>query len=290
MFHLIPIIMIDSLISSFVQALQQSFFVYALIVVVLLSVLFPLYGNIVVVRKESNIAHAFAHMWLLGIAVWLRYDIDLQWSIIGSVVVTIILLRFLSFRDRQSFDAINEIIAQWGLIWAILIVSQMTWYRADISSYLFGDILLITQSDVIRLALLTVCAWGAYIRWHQWRYAWALNTEIAHSKGLSSQRVSLLYFVLLGTIIWSAMKIIGVLLVSAFLILPSNIAKLLARDQRQRVRYGIVVSLLCSLFALFFAWYYNLPAWATLVGALIMVYVLTQWVLVFWKSKKSDAN
>ena len=110
--------------ASIFEALWQPFFVRSLIVVALLAVVFPLYGNLVVIRKEANISHSFAHIGLLWVAVGLRLNFPVQRSIIASVIVTVFLLYFLGYHQDKSATSINEITAQIGLVGAILIISQ----------------------------------------------------------------------------------------------------------------------------------------------------------------------
>lgn len=264
------------MIDSIIEALQYPFFIRSLVIVILLGLIFPLYGNIVVIRKEANIAHAFAHMWLLWIAIGLLFDIPIEICILWSIIFSIILLRVLAYQDKHSFDAINEILANLGLVSAILIVSQMSGYRADLNSYLFGDILLVTNSDVFVILGVTLFAIISYFVFNKRWYASSLNMEIALSKKFPLKISSFLYLVTLGIIIGAWMKIIGVLLVSAFLILPSNIAKIISNTKKQWIGWWIAISILMWIFAMFLAWHLNLPAWASIVWVLIWLYIIIQ--------------
>jgi len=276
MFHLI---FTTTMINSIIDALQYPFFIRSLLVIILLSIIFPLYWNIVLLRKEANIAHTFANMWLLWISIWLWFNWSIEWSILWSIILTIILISILSFKNKNSFDAINEILAQLGIVSAILIVSQMTWYRADINSYLFWDILLIKRVDILILVIITLVSLWTYYISNKRRYADSINTEIALSKNYPLRISSVLYLVILWIIIGSAMKIVWVLLVSAFLILPSNIAKVFSNNKKQRIILWITISTFTSILAIFLSRHFNFPTWATIVGLLIITYLITQFKL-----------
>gem|GEM_PF-6456306 len=102
----------------------------------------------------------------------------------------------------------NEIGAQFGLVGAILLVSQMTGYKADITSYLFGDILLLGRQDVfIILGIVCICVL-LYLIFRKKRFAISLHTSLAKSKNMSTTRSYLIYLFALGLLIAGAMKII----------------------------------------------------------------------------------
>ena len=276
---------------SFLVAWQQPFFIRSLIVLVMLSLVFPLYGTLVTIRKQANIAHTFAHMWLLWIAAWLWFDVSIDVTIGGSVIVAILFVylmwqywsRSSKWSWPQSSDAINEIGAQLGLVWAVLIVSQMTGYQADLSSYLFGDILLLSQRDVWTISMVCVLGLAVYVLLRQSRYALSLNRDLALSKRSTCDRQWLLYLLMIGLLVAWAMKIIGVLLVSAFLILPSTIASLIARRTWWWIVRWISLSLVISLVALHLSWLLDSPTWATIVAVLLLVYLLVS--VIVWLRK-----
>lgn len=271
--HHIYIVTHIHMMDSIFFALEQPFFLRSLLIVIVLAIVFPLYGNLVVVRQEANIAHTFAHIWLLGVAIWLRFDRSIELSILWSVIVTVVFLYLLWLKDAQNQIAHNEIWAQLWLVWAILLVSQMTWYRADITSYLFGDILLLGQQDIYFILSITITCIVLYIFWWRKWFAISLHKSLAKSKNISVTWWYLLYLIALGLLIGGAMKIIWVLLVSAFLILPSNIWKLLAANTRQRNIISIVACCSLSIIALFVSWHRDMPSWASIVWCMIMTYL-----------------
>jgi len=262
------------MIDSFLAALEQPFFIRSMLVVMLLAIVFPVYGNIVVVREEANIAHTYAHLGLLGVAIWLWFSRPLELTIFGSVLVTTFFLYALWSEQSDSQVVHNEIWAQLWLVGAILLVSQMSGYKADITSYLFGDILLLGNQDIYTILGITILWLILYMLFSKERYAISLHKGLAKSKNMSVKRSYLIYLIGLGLLIWWAMKIIWVLLVSAFLILPSNIWKILATSKSQRNIISIWVCLLVSISALFISWHLDMPSWASIVWLMILVYLV----------------
>lgn len=269
------------MIDSILTALQQPFFIRSLVMVILLASIFPLYGNIVVIRQEANIAHTFAHIALFGVAIWLWFNRPLSLCILWSVIVTVLYIYYIWRSENTYTVAHNEIWAQFGLVWAILLVSQMSGYKADISSYLFGDILLLWNIDLITISIVCVVCAVLYALYHKKRYALSMHHSLAISKWISVTYASLLYLIGLGILIWWAMKIVWVLLVSAFLILPSNIAKIVAKNTFQRNIIWVSIAVVCSIVALFVSWYLDMPSWASIVGCMVIVYgFMSLWSLI----------
>lgn len=262
------------MIDSILTAIQHPFFLRSLLVIIILSVIFPLYWNIVVIRQEANIAHTFAHTWLFWIAIWLRFNFSIEITILASIIITIILIYILWFKELDNKVAQNEILAEFWLVWAILIVSNMSWYKADISSYLFGDILLLWKWDIIAIISTFIATLILFILYQRQWYAISLNKSLAISKNISPNFKNVLYLIGLWLLIGWAMKIIWVLLVSAFLILPSNIWKKLANNKIRRNIYSIIISIITSIIALFLSWHLDMPSWASIIACMLIVYLI----------------
>ena len=271
-----------TMIDSFLLALEQWFFLRSLLVVLLLALVFPLYGNLVVVRKEANIAHTFSHMWLLWVAVWLWFDRPIELTILWSVLTTVLFLHIVWSKDSQDHVVHNEIGAQFGLVGAILLVSLMSGYKADITSYLFGDILLLGSQDVYIILWIVVLCLSLYaLFWRTW-FALSLDLSLARSKNISPTFSTFMYLLALGLLIGGAMKIVWVLLVSAFLILPSNTSKLMATNSMQWNILAVFICASLSVISLFLSRYRDAPSWATIIALMIICYLAAK-LYVRWR-------
>lgn len=258
--------------TSIRELLQQPFVIRSLIVVLAVSLVFPLYGNMVLIRRQANIAHTFAHMGLLGVAVAMLFSRPVFPTVIGAMILTVIGLILLGKTHPDSHDATNEILAQVWLVGAIIIASQLTGYRADLSSYLFGDIVLITQSDLWQIIVIGLILMVVYRRAYRYRLQSSLDPLMARTRQSYPLRYDILYLMMLGLLIAWSIKIIGVLLVSAFLILPSNIARLWSGSLRRRQWLAIIIALVASLIAMLLALGLDVPLGAMIVAVLIVTY------------------
>lgn len=182
-------------------------------------------GCLVVWRRMSYFGSTIAHGGLLGVALGLALGIDLT---LGVVIVALALAALLIGLGRQQAvptDTLLGILSHGALALGVVAASRMTGQRLDLMSYLFGDILAVSGSDLFWLAAGGVVVLIA-IAW-LWRtlVSIAVHEELAAAEGLSVKQSEAILMLLLAVTIAIAMKIVGVLLIIAFLVMPAAAAR-----------------------------------------------------------------
>jgi zinc transport system permease protein len=182
-------------------------------------------GCLVVWRRMSYFGATIAHGGLLGVALGLALDIDLT---LGVVVVALILGGLLVGLGRQRLvpaDSLLGILSHAALAGGIVSAGMLSGQRLDLMGYLFGDILAVGNLDLAWLAgggtlVLAVIAvlWRTLV-------AVAVHEELAAAEGLPVARAEAALVVLLALTVAIAMKIVGVLLIVAFLVMPAAAAR-----------------------------------------------------------------
>ncbi|MEJ0009517.1 MAG: iron chelate uptake ABC transporter family permease subunit [Alphaproteobacteria bacterium] len=193
--------------------------------VVLALVLGPL-GCFVVWRHMAYFGDTIAHAALLGVALSLiSGTIGLTPAIFIVALGVALALHFLGGDKRFHSDTILGILAHGTLALGVLLVALTRTVRVDITTYLFGDVLAISWDDVVALAVLAVLILLLL------RAAWrpllmvTLSPAIAHVEGVHVRRTQLMLVVMLAAIIAVAIKLVGVLLITALLIMPAASAR-----------------------------------------------------------------
>jgi zinc transport system permease protein len=257
---------------NIIEILDYNFIQRALIVWVLLAIVFAFFGNIVVLRKGANISHTISHFALLWIAGWLFLSINWYISMIIFLLLWIAIIHFLQKRGFFSDDAINEIIAQLWLVWAILFFSYTKWYLGSIEQYLFGDILLITKSDmqiVIIFSILTIILFWLFIKP---LLATSFNQKISKVYNIKTEILNFLYILFLAISIWISIKILWVLLVTAFIVLAPNIMKMIAKNTKQMIFGSIILNILAVIWWLIVSYFLKIPSGIGIVAVLLWVF------------------
>ena len=136
-------------------------------------------------------------------------------------------------RAGLSSDALLGILSHASLALGLVVLSTMAWLRVDLMGLLFGDILSVSRTDVAMIwlggaAVLAVLAWI-------WRplFAATVSPELAEAEGMDVTKANLVFMVLMAIVIAIAMKIVGVLLITAMLVIPAATARRFATGPEQ---------------------------------------------------------
>jgi zinc transport system permease protein len=203
----------------------DDFFIRAILAGIGLAAITGPLGCLVIWRKMAFFGDTLAHAALLGIALAILLDLS---PLVGVPLVTfgtcVVLL--VAQRSRQfSSDTILAILAHVTLALGLVILALTGGRTINIESLLFGDILTVGQTDLWVIyvggaGILTTLIW-------QWRrlLAVTLSTEIAEAEGLAPQRAEWLFMILIAMLVSIALKLIGVLLITALLIIPAAAAR-----------------------------------------------------------------
>ena len=256
------------------DALQYGFFQRSLIVGLILAVVYALLGNFVVLRQEAMIGHAMAHVVFLGISLGLLFSVSSLWTAIPAAILGVFFIDFLNKRSNISKDSILALTAQITIALAIIVLSQLKGYQ-NIMGILFGNILATSQADIwLSLAILAI---NLVVLWiiRKPLIQTVINQDLAISAGTNVQRINTVYMFLLALTVAAGIKIIGVILLAAFLVIPSNISKNLATNFKQMTGFSVLISALGVVLGLFLSYVFNTPSGAMIILVLGTILILT---------------
>lgn len=264
------------------EAFSFDFFLRALFVGSILSVLCSLLGNFVVLRREAVVSHAISHVGLLGISLGLLLDFNVNISLFLAVIGAVFLILFFLRSQRFSPDSVLEFIAEMSLAGSIVVVSQMSGYRIDLMQFLFGDILLISERDVWMTAVLGFLVLFGLVFFFRPLSQALFNEELAKSAGVRISLMHTFFLLLLAMVVAVGMKIIGALLLAAFLVIPPNTAKTFARNFRGMMAWSAVIAFIGTNIGLFAAYLFDAPSGAMVVLVLGAMFLVSAMVTTRW--------
>lgn len=255
--------------------LWYDFFIFAVLSWVFLSLAFAIIWNLVVMRGEANISHTISHFSLAWIAVALLFQLPFYATMIAAALVWALAVSALKNTKKFWNDSINEIMAQWWLVIAIIILWFVVWYKASIVNYLFWDILTVSSIDLY--LSLGLAIWVLVFFWFYYNqlFQMSFHKELALSKWTKVTFVNTLYTIILSISIALSIKVIWVLLVTAFMIIPPNIAKLVAKNYNSSFVWSIVFGSLSVILWLYLSFVFNIPSGAAIVGVMILIFLIT---------------
>ena len=203
----------------------EPFLVRALIASVALGIVAAPLGCLVVWRRMSYFGSTVAHAGLLGVALGIALGIDLT---LGVIIVALAIGAMLVVLGRQKVlpaDSLLGILSHAALAGGLVAAAKLAGQRLDLMGYLFGDILAVTRAD---LAWIFIGGAGVLaIVAGLWRtlIAVAVHEELAAAEGFDTARAEAALVLILAFTIAVSMKIVGVLLIIAFLIMPAAAAR-----------------------------------------------------------------
>jgi zinc transport system permease protein len=223
-------------------------------------------GSFIVWQRLAYFGDTLAHSSLLGVAFGLLLSVSIQAAIIVSCLVVALLLLFWQTQRQLPTDTLLGIISHTSLALGLILVSVFDTGNLDLSSYLLGDILSTSWEDVIFIALIAVVV--ITLIWRFWipLLAITVNEPMAQVEGVPVKRVRLLLLFLLALTIAVAIKIVGVLLITALLIIPAAAARYLSRSPEQMVFLAAIVGCLAVSIGLAGSFYWDTPAGPSIVA------------------------
>ena len=203
----------------------DDFFTRALIGGIGVALLAGPLGCFMVWRRLAYFGDTLSHSALLGVALALLLELNITFTIFIVSVAVAMLLLLLNRQARLSSDALLGLLAHATLAVGLVVLAFMTWVRVDLMGLLFGDILAINTRDIQTiwfggLAVLTALA----VIWKP-LFAATVSYEIAVAEGLKPDRANFVLMILMAAAIAVSMKIVGVLLITALLIIPAATAR-----------------------------------------------------------------
>ena len=232
-------------------------------------------GCFVVWRRLSYFGVTLAHSALLGVTIAYSLEFNIAVSIfLISSVIALILIKLQKETNLPS-DALLGLLAHSSLAVGLVVIGFLTFIRFDIMGLLFGDILAVNKKD-----LMTIWVGGALILLVLrliWRslFASTVNYELAQAEGLNPDRAKAVFTILLAAIIAISIKLVGVLLITGMLIIPTAMARNLSDNPKKMVIFSIIGGLLAVLIGLFSSLEFNTPSGPSIIVAALALFIIS---------------
>lgn len=240
----------------------ESFLVNAVIGGIGIAIIAGILGSFVLWKNMSYFGDALSHSSLLGVIIGVLFSINISIAVI--LIAIIFALAFNRNKTRYSSDTTLGILSYSALSLAIILASYSK-LKLDLMGYLFGDILVINIKDIYSLVicLIVVLLW-LYCNWSK-LILFSISEELLQAEGVNSQLIKLSFTMILALFIAISFKIIGVLLVTAMLIIPAAAALSISRAPLQMIIYSVIIGCVSVLGGIALAITFNLPTGPAIV-------------------------
>lgn len=252
-------------LTRIIELFQLPFMQRALLGGILTGLMGGMLGSFTILRQLSFFSDALGHSALLGISIGLLIGINPSVVLLPFAVCFALGVTYLLERSRLWTDALLNIIYSSSLAIAIITLSFVGQYKGGLNNLLFGDILAVRELDLIFSAvLLLVCIlfMGLTLRTQM---LLTLHEPLAIARGVSVSAHRTAFIVLLSLVVGISIKAIGVLLVSAFVVIPACTARLLSRTFTNYVVLSAGLGALSAVIGMVISAGFNLPSGPSIV-------------------------
>ncbi len=271
--------MLNELAAMFGDPLMQR----ALVAAVLVGVCAPVVGTYLVQRRLALLGDGIGHValtgvalgWLVGAAMGLVPQDAL--AVPGAVVAAVlgsIAIELVRERGRTSGDLALALLFYGGIAGGVLLIGLAGGTSANLMQYLFGSISTVTFADLWVTAALCAVILGIGLGLRTALFAVSHDEEFARASGLPVRTLNIAVAVVSALTVTVSMRVVGLLLVSALMIVPVAISQLLTRSFRRTMALASVIGLAVCVTGLSITYWHDLSPGATIVVIAVIAYVV----------------
>jgi ABC-type Mn2+/Zn2+ transport system permease subunit len=256
--------MIDILHYGFVQR--------ALIAGIVSGTLLAVIGVYVVLKKMSFIGDGIAHSAFGGVALGLLLGANTTLAAIVFAWAVAMLIGVSKKASKTSEDALIGIFFAFTMALGVIFIGFNKNYNADVFGYLFGDILAVSESDVITIISISVVVLATIYVFFKELLFFSFDEEGARVAGINTDFIYFMLLTLISVTIVASIKIVGIILAVAFLIIPVSSALLITNDFKKLLVLSVIISIISTIIGFIFSYVFNLASGATIVVTATVIF------------------
>lgn len=257
------------------EIFQYDFMIRAFIAGIAVALVAPTIGTFLVVRRYSLMADTLAHVSLVGVAIGLLTKTQ---PVIIAIIVTILAamgIEKLRGTKRVFGESILALFLSGSLAIASVIISASGGFNTSLLNYLFGSITTVLSSDVYIIVIMGIVILSTIIVFFKKFFLVSFDEELAKTDGIHAKFYSSLLVVLAAITVSLSMRIVGVLLIGALMVIPVITAIQFRRGFRATIILAVLVSLLAVLVGLIVSYYFSLASGGTIVVMALVLFLLS---------------
>ncbi len=253
-------------IKTMIDMFSLQFMQNAFLAGMMLSFVLAVVSFFVVLRRLSFIGVGVAHSAFGGVALGALLGISPTLTAIGFAVVVANAIGYIGKEDLLSTDTAIGIFFPLAMAMGVIFIGMSDQYNVDLFGYLFGNILAITRQDLIVIAVFGGLVLLSTVLFFKELLFVAYDREVALVSGMPVAFLDHFFLTILALSVVISMKIIGIILVSALLVIPGAAASQITRRYDSMIAFSILIALISTSGGLIISYYADLPSGATIVS------------------------
>ena len=255
--------------------MQYTFMKNAFLAILLVSPIFAIIGTMIVNKKMAFFSDALGHSALTGIAIGMLLGMtNINISMIIFAVIFALLLNFIKSKTTYGADTIISVFSSIAIALGLAILAQSGSFN-KYSSYLVGDILSISESEILYLFVAFILTFIFWYYLFNKINAVSLNSTLAKSKGINVKAMENIFAILIAIMVMISIRWIGILLINSLIILPAASSRNISMNMRSYHLFSIIFALFSGISGLIISYYTNIPTGPMIVIISGIIYFIT---------------
>ena len=259
------------------EILSLQFMQYALLAGILVGFLSSYYGVFIVQRGLGFLGSGLAHAAFGGVALGVLLDQEPLWIAVPFTILVAVGITWVKDKTNLGGDTTIGIFFSVSMALGVIFIFLKRQYSSDAFNYLFGSILSVTLADIIVPAILIVITLLLFPFWKRWAYS-SFDRELAQADRIPVNLDDYLLSILIAVTIVVSIKVVGIVLIAAFLVIPPASARLVTKSFSRMTVTSIIIGISTALIGLWISYYLDVPSGATIILLQASVFFL---VMIF---------
>ncbi|MFB6618442.1 metal ABC transporter permease [Streptomyces sp. NPDC085524] len=270
--------------------LDYAFMQRALLAAVLVGLTAPAIGTYLVQRRQAVMGDGIGHVAMTGVALGFLLRTSPVWMATLVAVIGAVGMELIRSRGKTSGDIALAMLFYGGLAGGVMIINLAPGgSTANLTSYLFGSITTVSAEDITAVVILAVFVVAVTLGLRRQLFAVCQDEEFARVTGLPVRALNLLMAVTAAVTVTVAMRIVGLLLVSAMMVIPVAAAQRVTRGFTATLAVAMTIGVLVSLTGTVTTYYIDAPSGGTIVLLAIAVFMITTAVSAPLAKRRANA-
>jgi zinc transport system permease protein len=246
------------------EILSLPFMQRALVAGILVGFLASYYGVFIVQRGLGFLGSGLAHAAFGGVALGILLETEPIWVAVPFTVLVAIGITWVKDKTKLGGDTTIGIFFSVSMALGIIFIFLKRQYSSDAFNYLFGSILSVTLLDIVVPIILIIITLFLFPFWKRWAYS-SFDRELAQADRIPVQFDDYLLSILIAVTIVVSIKVVGIVLIAAFLVIPPAASRLLNNSFSKMTVVSIIIGVSTALIGLWISYYMNVPSGATII-------------------------
>jgi len=256
------------------EIFQYDFIVRGLTAGIIVAFIAPLIGIFLVLRRYSLIADTLSHVSLAGVAMAFLFGWNPIITTIGVTTLSSVGIEKLRNTKNVYGESALALFLSGGLALATVLLSIGKGFNSNLLNYLFGSIVTVTSNDIITISILAVIIVTLLFLFYKELVYITFDEESAKVSGLPVRFINTLFIILVAFTVSLAIPIIGILLITALIVIPVVTALQLRKSFKKTILYSEIFSIFSVVSGIFISYYFNLSTGGTIVLLMLGIFLI----------------